>query len=401
MATVSSLDAEVTDADVSELAKFMTQWEDMRTPLGLNRAKQREIESIRGYGKQKVELVEEWKEAAGKGATYGTFIKAARGAKLNGLADKVEAMLRERVVEEPPSPEPAEPEPETASANVLPEPEKPFLLHDKRGLAILVTCDYQGTANSPLNATNNDANEMRKTFEQFRYDIHQLQNGAATERNITTLLKQASHYLSQYPGSIQNSDGSPKVIVFAFSGHGTSCGYDDDQIITFDNKKLFLKEQIRLPLVKHSAVTAIPKLFFMDACRGSDNLRQKTVGKGNTNVEANYRMDYATIPNHTSRAGPYESVWMPVLADFLRRENRELSVVVEMVNGKVCHGQAIDALQQPESVNRLRLEVPLNIYYNPAAALPPPYYPPGGYPQPAYPTQPGAYPPSALYPPQY
>ena len=205
---------------------------------------------------------------------------------------------------------------------------------------------------------------MRKTFEQFQYDIHQLQNGAATAHNIVTLLNQASRYLSQYPGNKQNGDGSPKVIVFAFSGHGTSCGYDDDQIISYDNKNIFLKEQIRLPLVRHTAVAAIPKLFFMDACRGSANLRQKTVQKGNTNVETNYRIDYATIPNHTSRAGPYESVWMPVLADLLRREDRELSVVVETVNARVCQGQAHDALQQPESLNRLRLEKPLKLYYN-------------------------------------
>ena len=239
--------------------------------------------------------------------------------------------------------------------------EKPFLLHEKRGLAILVTCDYQGTAITPLNATNHDANEMRRTFEQFQYDIHQLQNGAATEYNITLLLKQASHYLSQYSGSKENSDGSPKVIVFAFSGHGTSCGYDDDQIITYDNQNLFLKEQIRLPLVKHSAVAVIPKLFFMDACRGGAQLRQKMLEKGNTNVETNYRIDYATVPNHTAGAGIYESIWMPVLAKLLREEDRELSVVIEMVTGKVRQRQAP---QQPESLNRLRLEKPLKLYYN-------------------------------------
>ena len=95
---MASLDAEVTEADVPKLANFMTQWEVMRTPLGLSRAKQREIEAIRGYGKQKVELVEEWREAAGKDATYGTFIKAAREAELEPLANKVEDMLQERQV---------------------------------------------------------------------------------------------------------------------------------------------------------------------------------------------------------------------------------------------------------------------------------------------------------------
>ena len=245
--------------------------------------------------------------------------------------------------------------------------EKPFLLHEKRGLAILVTCDYQGTGPGipPLNATNQDANKMKQTFEQFQYDIHQLQNGEATELKITTLLKQASRYLSQYTGNKKNSDGSPKVIAFAFSGHGTSCGYCDDEITTYDGKNLDLREQIRLPLVRHDAVAEIPKVFFMDACRGGSELRQKIVEKGNVVVESNYRIDYATIPQHVAGAGAYESIWMPVLAEFLQTVDKSLADVVSMVAGEVCKRTGKkEKKQQPHSESRLSLEKPLKLYYN-------------------------------------
>ena len=97
MATVSdeNLDKEVTDRDVNKLAGFMVSWEDMADPLGLDRAKKKEIEHVKTYREQKKECVEKWREQEGVKATYRAFIEAARDVGLNNLADKVEAMLRE------------------------------------------------------------------------------------------------------------------------------------------------------------------------------------------------------------------------------------------------------------------------------------------------------------------
>ena len=101
MATISyncsdeSLDKTVTDSDVYKLAAFIVKWEDIAGPLRLGRAKQKEIQHIADYGKQKRECVEEWREREGDKSTYRAFIDAAREVKLNRLADKVVAMLRE------------------------------------------------------------------------------------------------------------------------------------------------------------------------------------------------------------------------------------------------------------------------------------------------------------------
>ena len=98
MATVvmESLDKKVTDRDVNKLAEFMTEWEAMRVPLGLDHAKKRVIKEEKDYEEQKRECIEQWRTQEGDKATYCAFIKAAREAKMNGLADEVVAMLRER-----------------------------------------------------------------------------------------------------------------------------------------------------------------------------------------------------------------------------------------------------------------------------------------------------------------
>ena len=100
MAEVSDrlLDQKVTDEDVDKLASIMIQWESMRVGLGLSYAEQKEIEEIRRYGNQKREFLEVWRQKKSLGATYRVFIAAARGARMNALADKVTNMLalRER-----------------------------------------------------------------------------------------------------------------------------------------------------------------------------------------------------------------------------------------------------------------------------------------------------------------
>lgn len=50
-------------------------------------------------------------------------------------------------------------------------PKRDFKLTEKRGLAVLVTCDYGGTL-----AVEKDAKEMKETFEHFGYEIAELKN---------------------------------------------------------------------------------------------------------------------------------------------------------------------------------------------------------------------------------
>ena len=223
------------------------------------------------------------------------------------------------------------------------------------GLAILVTTDYKTNPNqTTLMGTNVDADEMRATFEQFNYIIHQLKNEGATKHAITSLLEEVSRNMSTYNGGVDN-----KVIIFAFSGHGS----EFDKIITDDNEFLSLKDDIVQPLLRHPAVYKIPKLFLIDACRGNLSLQTKSTDgeklksvkeyleKSFVHVEGNYRIEYATIADHVSYLDNDGSYWMPELARALREDDDSFQHIAAKVR-KTVH-ELPGKKQQCESVSRL------------------------------------------------
>ena len=159
------------------------------------------------------------------------------------------------------------------------------------------------------------------------------------------------------------------MIMFAFSGHGTN---EDEleQIFAYDGQTLDIKEEIVLPLTRHKAVADIPKLFFVDACRGEMSLVSKGAARGGAadttksasdqqyfekgvqHVEGNYRIDYATIPEHVSYANSAGSIWLPVLARALREENDSFQNIADNIKKQVYQRLGTKK-QQCESVNRL------------------------------------------------
>lgn len=222
-------------------------------------------------------------------------------------------------------------------------------MRNKRGLAILISCDYKNTPDlNPLSGTTKDAEEMRKTFEQFEYSIHQLQNEEATFSNIEMLLESLGKYLKKYDGSPINDDGSEKVIIFTFTGHGAN----PNLLLTNDGDSLFLKdvmEHLVDPTIER--VKVIPKLFMIDACRGSGRPTDQDDGVGS--FKGNYRLDFATLRDEKAGADEEESIWMPELARDLRSQlfsDKSYQDVVDKVNQIVY----TKFEQEPQSQGQLR-----------------------------------------------
>lgn len=206
---------------------------------------------------------------------------------------------------------------------------------------MLVTSTYNGT----LLGTKTDGDEMDKTFRGLGYNIIPLHNKDATKSEIIITLIQLSDYLSRYSGPI-----SDRALVFAFSGHGGS----GDRLISHDHKSLSLMKDILQQFVKHPGVHMIPKLLFIDACRGSNRITKsleqtvkeyEAMTKGLSHEEGNFLIAHATIEEHVS----YDRYWMHELAKRIRENlNVPLTKILEDLAGEIPWEQ------QPEFTSRLR-----------------------------------------------
>ena len=181
---------------------------------------------------------------------------------------------------------------------------------------------------------------MKETFEQFDYSIVQLQNKEVTEHAVLALVDQLSTHLKNYNGATVNegesrdatdNDEPVKAIVFAFSGHGTK----DNIILANDGGAIFLRDVVK-PLVEYASIGPtshlIPKLFFIDACRGQNTIIVPEA-KGDTDVndiQGNFNIEFATIDDHKA----FTDTWMAVLARELRRNNDTYQHVLAKAKGK-------------------------------------------------------------------
>ena len=220
----------------------------------------------------------------------------------------------------------------------------------KRGIAIIVNCDYRDTWSlSTLLGTNKDAEEMETTSDVLGFHTITLRNPAQSD--IKTKIRKIS---SALPLLEEVNPDIFRAIVFVFSGHGS----DSDTIFSQDGKELDLMTDIVHPLIGHRQIKHIPKLFFIDACRGNERLKQAYYSKGPIEKEANFRIDYATVPHHVSYLVGNQSVWLPTLAYELRTKNDSVQNIVATINKKVFdrgQRQGEEWAQQGETVDRLNV----------------------------------------------
>lgn len=222
-----------------------------------------------------------------------------------------------------------------------PEPTIADIIRNKRGLAVIVTCDYEGSKLTKLPGTNIDASEMEKTIEELKYGKILLKNENATESSIMTEIGRVSgdlHLLED------------KIIIFVFSGHGAT----GDQIVSQKGEYLSLKNITQRLLARRSSTNPNPPvLFFIDACRGSEQLKSDDdLVKGLIEQKTNFRLDYATVDHHVSHAGGSGSRWLLAVAQKLRNErNKSLQNIMADVKKEVWEGFLTK--QQPQSVDQL------------------------------------------------
>ena len=223
---------------------------------------------------------------------------------------------------------------------------------DACGLAIIVSNDYQGS-DSPLPGTAMDARVMKDAFEKLKFATHIRSNLGASE--IKALAKEATEC---------DCPKSYKCIAFVFSGHGC----DKDRIIGQD-KVAFGLSNIVEPFFpgKSPNIGKIPKLFFIDACRGGKEMTGVNIPrhlkelimpeKGNVLVARSTMSKYVAYEQQ-GRGG----LWMSRLAETITESDEEIGAVLVKVNEKLLEEFQSDpsGIQQPEFTSSLNSRVYLN-----------------------------------------
>ena len=195
---------------------------------------------------------------------------------------------------------------------------------EKHGIAVIVTCDYKDNRDiDTLETTNADAVELTDTFDKLNYNIIPLKNEQVTESAVLAIVEQLSEYLKDYDGATDNGKDATditiaKAIVFAFSGHGIK-----DNVVLANNGDLIFLRDVVQPLVDPDIIgehcDEIPKLFFIDACRGKSTFKvPEAKGDSDVNdIRGNFNIEFATIYDHRA----YTDSWIFVLACELRRND--------------------------------------------------------------------------------
>ena len=263
----------------------------------------------------------------------------------------------------------------------------------KRGLAIIVTNGYEASTKlSTLKGPKKDGDRMREAFNRLQIATYCKHNVGCGE--LRKILKEVSGIV---PSKTYES------ISFVFAGHGL----ETRAIYLQDGGTVPIQEIIN-SLLPHRApnIGNIPKLFFFDACRGSNDIKpvmvprsggrvsqneREVLGRGANDIktvlvppEGNTLVAYATMPRYKAHEnGEDGGIWMKALASKLVASKEPIEVVLtkvrEQLHATYQDPQWAGYMQMPETINTLLRPVYLNPLAPPRVldASPPNVSPPG------------------------
>lgn len=229
------------------------------------------------------------------------------------------------------------------------------------GLALVVSNDYKNSQLLPLAGAHNDSKAMSDSLSQLNFAVVCRHN--VKKRDLVHLVEDVTSGVT-FPASYRR-------IIFAFSGHGARdnflCTQEAERLCIIDLLEMFLP--IRAP---HLA--DVPKLFFIDACRGDRTDpgvpvargNGMSVSKGGSEVKlvklpshGNFLLAYSTIANYQSfELEGKGGIWMTALAQKLLREDKSICDILTGINKDFTERyqdswEACGSVLQPEFVTTL------------------------------------------------
>lgn len=197
-----------------------------------------------------------------------------------------------------------------------------------RGLAVIIHNDYKNAMNfDPLPGTTKDADAMIEAFTRLNFAVHPVKN--VTKEEMKIILNEVA--------SIQAYPKEYDCFAITFSGHGCS----DGVIVSSDEQYVSLEEVIINPL-NSPIIGAIPKLLFIDACRGNRELVNR--GGPTVSVPSNMFVAYSTMKGYKSYEGMKGGSWMQILAKELMTSKKPVYEIIT----DTCKIMNKIGLQQPQ-----------------------------------------------------
>jgi len=224
---------------------------------------------------------------------------------------------------------------------------------------LIVTNDYT-SGSRPLPGTKQDGIHMEEAF--VHHNIKTYRETNVSRKRFLALLDEAIKHLKS-----KSNPSNLRFIAFVFSGHGGK----GDRLVMQDGEAVDLKNEVILRYTSECHIAFIPKLFFVDACRGNeklDNIFSKSpenAGIGGSiheiaSSEGGYLLAYATVSNSKSYMSEdgKGSTWMQRIANEIHRSGSEDSIqyILTKVNQDLfgdVETRSVKCPQQPEIINRL------------------------------------------------
>ena len=225
------------------------------------------------------------------------------------------------------------------------------------GIAVIFSNDYQSATAGrhslkELSGTEEDGKKMEHCFESLNFATYYDHN--VSRKGMLDVVSYIAGY-TRYPTSY-------KRIVVVFSGHGTS-----GQTLYTNDSKTVKVEDIIAPFdpARAPVIGNIPKLFFIDACRGDAANPGTMVPKGakvldtlNVPQKGNFLVAYSTLPEYKAyEESKKGGVWITTLAEILRSKSKSVCDILTEVNKTLVTKYQEEIfkgyIQQPEFVSSL------------------------------------------------
>ena len=240
------------------------------------------------------------------------------------------------------------------------------------GLAVIITNeDY--TSSPPalglvsLPGAARDGQVLSQALTRLNFAVHHVRNTShhALRQVVYEISHLKYHMVRDY-----------RCIMFVYAGHGC----EGDLLYMPEGARVHLGEEIITPLLPGSAndIGGIPKVFLIDACRGSKDTDTVFVPRGirlnnrggslmervKVTAMGEYLLAYSTMPRHKAfeveRQG---GVWLSTLARLLneRRYLDSLENLLTKVNEEIQERlQGTGNFQQPEKYSRINKIISLD-----------------------------------------